>query len=134
MTAMVKDSELGELRRIVLETRMMRCAGGVPMETRGRAIRIMRAGLDAGTRSVRELARELGVHEMTLYRWARDVDAATVTLPSRKKKKATAAFQRVHVVESEGLARLRAAHPSSGLVIDAPDVRTLAALIRELGT
>lgn len=133
MTAMVKESERGELRRIVLETRTERRAGGVPMETRARAVSVMHAGLAAGTLSVRDLARELGVHEMTLYRWARDVDGATTKAPKRRKKP-RAGFQQVHVVASPSTSPIRAAHPSSGLVIDAPDVRTLAALIRELGT
>ena len=127
MTAMVKDMELAELRRIVFETRTERRAGGVPMETRARAVALMQAGLEAGTRSVRDLARELGVHEMTMYRWARDVEGKPSPKPTKKR-----AFQQVRVVAEP--TTLRAAHPSSGLVLDALDVRTMAALLRELGT
>jgi transposase-like protein len=127
MTAMIRDTELAELRRIVLETRTERRAGGVPIETRARAVAVMRADLKAGTRSVRELARELGVHEMTMYRWARDVAGK----PSPKPTKTEAAFRQVYIVDEP--TTIRAVHPSSGLVLDALDVRTMAALLRELG-
>lgn len=130
MTAMVKETELAELRRIVLETRNARQAGGVPMETRARAIALMRVGLETKTLSVRELARELGVHEMTIYRWSRDVEAKPPPSESKKRSK-RAAFQEVRVVAEPS--SIRAAHPASGLVLDAVDVRTMAALLRELG-
>lgn len=126
MTAMVKETELAELRRIVLETRTERHAGGVPMETRARAVSLMRVGLETGTLSVRDLARELGVHEMTIYRWSRDVEGKPAKRPTKKR-----AFQEVRVIGEP--TTIRAAHPASGLVLDAIDVRAMAALLRELG-
>ncbi len=100
------------------------------METRARAIALMRVGLETKTLSVRELARELGVHEMTIYRWARDVEAkSSSSVPKTRAKRS--GVQEVRVVAEPS--SIRAAHPASGLVFDAVDVHTMAALLRELG-
>ena len=72
--------------------------------------------------AARVTAATLGVHETTLFRWAREARAHDV------------GFREVVVAEDAGGHRgvLRVVHAASGLVIEGLDVETLAALVRRL--
>jgi transposase-like protein len=118
------EATVEELRAAISATADRRNAGGVPPDVRRRALAHMAEQKSAGI-GVRVTAVSLGVHETTLYRWARDARRSDVT------------FREVVVADRGGPLRavhgpLRAVHAASGLVIEGLDVETLAALLARL--
>jgi hypothetical protein len=107
-----------ELRAAISATADYRNAGGVPRDIRRRVLAHVAEQKAAGL-SARVTAATLGVHQTTLFRWAREERPSTV------------AFREVVVAESVAGrgGPLRAVHAASGLVIEGLDVETLAALL-----
>lgn len=106
------------LRAAIAATADSRNAGGVPHDVRRRVVEHVAVQRAEGISS-RVTAATLGVHETTLFRWAREARTRDV------------AFREVVVAERvDGRGGpLRAVHAASGLVIEGLDIETLAALL-----
>jgi hypothetical protein len=115
------EATVEELRAAIEATADHRNAGGVPHDVRRRAVKYVAVQRAEGISS-RATAATLGVHETTLFRWAREEHSRDV------------AFREVVVAErvDERGRGLRAVHAASGLVIEGLDVETLAALLGRL--
>jgi hypothetical protein len=120
-TRRARAGTVEELRAAIAATADRRNAGGVPRDVRRRALEHAAERRAEGISS-RATAATLGVHETTLFRWAREARSPDV------------AFREVVVAErADGRGGpLRAVHAASGLVIEGLDVETLAALLARL--
>lgn len=136
-------SKIAELRAMIAATAST--ATGTARGTRSAAVELKRRAGDEGM-TAPALARALGVHVRTLYRWEWEVRGEGRGGRKRSlRQSAPEGFRAVQVVGSLALssegpsapvkvahASLRVAHAGSGLIIEGLDVESLATLMRRL--
>lgn len=139
MATSTRDTTERDLQRELARARMGRRRGRVPDALRRRIVEFALEGR-AGGRLAADVARAMGIHEVTLSQWTAALHRGA---PSRggfrqvrviaesAVRVSPASVVRSHAGASEP-PRLRVAHASTGIVIDGLDVDGVVALLRKL--